>query len=192
MKKFLKLINLFFSFFKIGLLTFGGGYAMISVFEDEFCSKKQYITEPEFIEMIALAESTPGPIAINGATYVGYKRAGVLGSIFATIGMILPSFIIIYLISIYFDAFMQIALVQKAFRGIQCGIGVLIINAGIKMLKKAKKDWFNITWLVLTIILMVVVELFSIKFSAIYVIVFGGALGVIRTLFDKKKELKCE
>ncbi len=192
MKKFLKLINLFFSFFKIGLLTFGGGYAMISVFEDEFCSKKQYITEPEFIEMIALAESTPGPIAINGATYVGYKRAGVLGSIFATIGMVLPSFIIIYLISIYFDAFMQIALVQKAFRGIQCGIGVLIINAGIKMLKKAKKDWFNITWLVLTIILMVVVELFSIKFSAIYVIVFGGALGVIRTLFDKKKELKGE
>lgn len=192
MKKFLQLINLFFSFFKIGLLTFGGGYAMISVFEDEFCSKKQYITEPEFIEMIALAESTPGPIAINGATYVGYKRAGVLGSIFATIGMVLPSFIIIYLISIYFDAFMQIALVQKAFRGIQCGIGVLIINAGIKMLKKAKKDWFNITWLVLTIILMVVVELFSIKFSAIYVIVFGGALGVIRTLFDKKKELKGE
>lgn len=192
MSKLIKLINLFFSFFKIGLLTFGGGYAMISVFEDEFCSKKQYITEPEFVEMIALSESTPGPIAINGATYIGYKQAGVLGSIVSTIGMILPSFIIIYIISLYFEAFMQIALVQKAFRGIQCGVGVLIINAGIKMFKKAKKDWLNITWLILTIILMIVVELFAIKFSAIYVIVFGGAFGVIRTLLEKKKEVKGE
>ncbi len=192
MSKLIKLLNLFFSFFKIGLLTFGGGYAMISVFEDEFCSKKQYITEPEFVEMIALSESTPGPIAINGATYIGYKQAGVLGSIVSTIGMILPSFIIIYIISLYFEAFMQIALVQKAFRGIQCGVGVLIINAGIKMFKKAKKDWLNITWLILTIVLMIVVELFAIKFSAIYVIVFGGCFGIIKTLLEKKKEVKGE
>ena len=102
MKKLKILIETFLLFFKIGLFTFGGGYAMISIFEEEFCSKRKYITGSEFLEMIALAESSPGPIAINSATYIGYKRAGFLGSLFATLGVIMPSFLIIYLISLFF------------------------------------------------------------------------------------------
>ncbi len=188
MKKLKKLIQAFLIFFKIGLFTFGGGYAMISIFEEEFCSKRKYITQSEFVEMVALAESSPGPIAINSATYIGYKQAGFLGSLFATLGVILPSFIIIYVISIFFEQFMQFSLVQKAFNGIQCGVGVLILNASIKMFKKTSKTAFNYVCFLVTLLGMLLVNLFAINFSAVYVILFGGALGLLITVFKEKKQ----
>lgn len=190
MEKLKKLIQTFLLFFKIGLFTFGGGYAMISVFEEEFCSKRKYISQSEFIEMVALAESSPGPIAINSATYIGYKQAGVLGSIFATLGVILPSFIIIYVISIFFEQFMQFTVVQKAFNGIQCGVGVLILNASIKMFKKTPKTSFNLVCFFVTLLGMLLVNLFAINFSAVYVILFGGALGLVMTAIKDKKQNK--
>ncbi len=192
MKKLKNVFELFLIFFKIGLFTFGGGYAMISIFEEEFCSKRNYITHPEFLEMVALAESSPGPIAINSATYIGYKRAGFFGSFFATIGVVLPSFIIIYLISLFFDEFMKFTIVQKAFNGIKCGVGVLIFNASIKMFKKIPKTAFNTIWFTVTLVGMLLVELFAVKFSAVLVILFGGMLGLITTLINSKKASKVE
>ena len=103
MNKFKNLISLFLIMFKIGLFTFGGGYAMIAIIERELVEKKNLLSHEDFIDIIAVAESTPGPIAVNSATFIGYKQNGVLGSLFATLGVVLPSFIIIYAISLFFE-----------------------------------------------------------------------------------------
>ena len=117
MKRFKELLGLFLTMFKIGLFTFGGGYAMLAILENEFVEKKKWTDKDDFLNMVAIAESTPGPIAINSATYLGYKRAGVLGSAVATLGVVLPSFIIIYTISLFFDAFLSLTFVAYAFKG---------------------------------------------------------------------------
>ena len=137
MKKYLEL---FLSFFKTGLFTFGGGYAMISLLEVEFVECKKWIEHDEFMDVVVIAESTPGPIAINSATYIGYKVAGVGGSVLSTLGVCLPSFIIIYLISLFFDRFLALEAVSAAFRGIQVAVVYLIFQAGLKMLRKMKKS----------------------------------------------------
>ena len=108
MKRLRSLFQLFLSMFKIGLFTFGGGYAMINLLDNEFVGRKKWIESDEFMDLVAIAESTPGPIAINCSTYIGYKREGILGALFATAGMCLPSFVIIYLISLFFDSFLSI------------------------------------------------------------------------------------
>ena len=125
MKKYL---SLFLTMLKIGLFTFGGGYAMIALLENEFVEKKKYIGKDEFLDMVALAESTPGPIAINSATYLGYQRLGILGSVVATLGVVIPSFVIIFTISLFFDAFLSLTLVEYAFRGIQACVEKLIAS----------------------------------------------------------------
>ena len=102
MKKIKQLFELFCIMFKIGLFTFGGGYAMVGIMENELVERKKLIEHEEFLDLLAIAESTPGPIAINSATYIGYKRCGILGSAFATLGVVLPSFIIIF--AIYLDS----------------------------------------------------------------------------------------
>ena len=108
MSKFKNCLILFFEFFKIGLFTFGGGYAMIAVIERTIVERKKWIDHDEYLDVVAIAESTPGPIAINSATSIGYKVAGVLGSTFATLGVVLPSFVIIFIISLFFNQFLQI------------------------------------------------------------------------------------
>ena len=190
MEKIKRALKLFLLFFKIGLTTFGGGYAMISVFEEEFVSKRKYITQPEMLEMVAIAESTPGPIAVNSATYIGYKRAGVLGSVFATIGVVLPSFIIIYVISLFLSEFLALTLVQKAFKGIQCGIGVIITLAGVKMFKRLEKTPYNLISCIIVTLFMIVMAVLSIQFSAIYMVVIGGGLGIIITAIGVIKNAK--
>lgn len=174
-----ELFNLFFAFFKIGLITFGGGYAMIAIIERELVEKKNWIEHDEFLDVIAIAESTPGPIAINSATYIGYKMSGVLGSLFATLGVVLPSFIIIFAISLFFDAFLKLEYVKYAFRGIQAGVSFLILSAGIKMFKKLKKNFLSVTLFILTTGCLVAFSLLSIKFSSIFYILIGGVLGVV-------------
>ena len=163
-----KHLSLFLTMLKIGLFTFGGGYAMIALLENEFVAKRQWIEKDEFLDMVAIAESTPGPIAINAATYIGYKLLGVLGSLTATVAICIPSFTIIYLISLFFDAFLSLTLVAYAFRGIQVCVVWLILSAGLKMLKRIRKTPFNIIILSAVVACMVAFSVFSVSFSTIF------------------------
>ena len=172
---------------KIGLFTFGGGYAMIALLENEFVSKKKWLDKDEFLDMAAIAESTPGPIAINAATYIGYKNSGVPGAIVATIGICVPSFAIIFAISLFFDAFLSFTYVQYAFRGIQICVVYLILSAGLKMLRQMKKNVFNIVVISVTIAVMIAFSLLSVRFSTIFYILISGAAGVAVYLLSKLK-----
>ena len=172
------LFELFLSMLKIGLFTFGGGYAMISILENEFVGKKKWIDGEEFADLVVIAESTPGPIAINCATYIGYKNGGFLGSCVATLGMIVPSVTIIYLISLFFDAFLSLSVVASAFRGIRVAVIFLILSAGLKMLKKMKKTLLNISVMSVTMLSMIVLGLLSVNFSSIFYIIISGLLGL--------------
>ena len=179
MNKIKSLFGLFFALMKIGLFTFGGGYAMIHLLDTEFVGKRKWLDSDEFMDLVAIAESTPGPIAINCATYIGYKREGIPGAVSATVGISLPSFVIIYLISLVFDRFLEISWVASAFRGISVCVVFLIFAAGFKMLKKMKKTAFGIAVSSLTFVSMLLFSLFSISFSSIFYILIAGSLGVL-------------
>ena len=191
MRKIKGYLSLFLTMLKIGLFTFGGGYAMIALLENEFVEKKKWLEKDEFLDVAAIAESTPGPIAINAATYIGYKNAGIVGSIIATLGICIPSFVIIYAISLFFDAFLSLTLVAYAFKGIQICVVYLILTAGLKMLKQMKKTVFNMIIISVTLICMVVFSLFAVKFSTIFYILISGACGVVVYFLGKiRKEEK--
>lgn len=179
MQKFKSYLSLFLTMLKIGLFTFGGGYAMISFFENEFVNKKKLLSNEEFLDLIAIAESTPGPIAINCATYIGYKEHKFLGSLVATLAMCIPSFIIIFVISLFFNQFLAISWVSKAFNGIQVCVIFLILSAGIKLLKSLKKNIFNISLILITAITSILINIFSKSFSSIIYIVIAAVLGLI-------------
>jgi len=183
-----KYLDLFLTFFYVGLVTFGGGYAMINVIREIVVEKKHWMTEDEISDVIVIAESTPGPIAINLATYCGYKVKGFLGSLLATIGVVLPSLIIIFTISMFFDKFIANKVVAAIFMGIKCAVVYLIVTAGIRMFKKMKKNWYTLTVTVLIIAAMAVLSVFSVSFSNIYFILIGGFLGLIIFGFLQKKE----
>lgn len=174
-------LKLFLLFIKIGLFTFGGGYAMISLVENEFVTKRKTLTDGEFLDLISVAESTPGPIAINMATYVGYKECGFLGAVFATLGVITPSFIIIFVISLFLGNFLKNEIVLKAFKGVSCAVAVIILFAGIKLLKSVKKNVFCILLFIVSLTINILCEIKVINFSymTIALIVSGGILGII-------------
>ena len=178
MKKHRYLWEIFISLFKIGLFTFGGGYAMIALIENEYVTKRNWINKEEFLDLVAIAESTPGPIAINAATYVGYKRSGVLGAIVGTVAMCLPSFIIIYTISLFLDAFLSFSLIASAFRGIQVCVVYLIISAGIKMVRSMKPDPLATFVLVAVSSCMVLFALLAVKFSSVLYIIISSLIGL--------------
>ena len=191
MRKIKDYLSLFLTMLKIGLFTFGGGYAMIAMLENEFVEKKKWLKKDEFLDVAAIAESTPGPIAINAATYIGYKNSGIIGSMIATLGICIPSFAIIYAISLFFDDFLSFTLVAYAFKGIQICVVYLILTAGLKMLKQMKKTTFNMIIISLTLICMIVFSLFAVKFSTIFYILISGACGVAIYLLCKiRKEEK--
>ena len=191
MRKIKDYLSLFLTMMKIGLFTFGGGYAMIALIENEFVEKKKWLNKDEFLDIAAIAESTPGPIAINAATYIGYKNSGIIGSMIATLGICIPSFVIIYAISLFFDDFLSFTLVAYAFKGIQICVVYLILTAGLKMLKQIKKTIFNIIIFSITLICMIVFSLFAVKFSTIFYILISGACGVAIYLLGKiRKEEK--
>ena len=185
--KFKTNLQLFLTMLKIGLFTFGGGYAMIALLENEFVTKRGWLEQEEFLDVAAIAESTPGPIAINSATYIGYKKAGILGSLVATLGMVLPSFCIIYAISLFFDAFLSLAVVAYAFQGIRVAVIYLILSAGLRMLKKMKRTPFSVTAVAVTVILMLTCTLLSVKLSTIVYILAGGGMGVILWLIRRAR-----
>ena len=172
------IFDLLFTFMKIGFFTFGGGYAMLSVIEDNCVEKKKWITHDDMMNVTVIAESTPGPIAINCATFIGYRQAGILGSIAATVGIVLPSFAVILIISGFLDNFLEIEIVKNAFRGIKCAVGILIVSAAVTMIKKMKKKMFPIAVMVLSALAMLATDLFSFGFSAITIIVFAALLGL--------------
>ena len=188
MKKIKNLFLLMLVMMKIGAFTFGGGYAMISLLHSEFVEKKKYISHDEFMDLVAIAESTPGPIAINMSTYIGYKRCGFLGAVFSTFGICVPSFIIIFVISIFFDRFLEITWVKSAFHGIQICVIYLILSAGFKMLKQLKKNAFNIIIFTITTALMVTFSIFNISFSAIFYILISGLFALVIFLIKYLKE----
>ena len=191
MRKTKGYLLLFLAMLKIGVFTFGGGYAMIALLENEFVAKKKWLEKDEFLDVAAIAESTPGPIAINAATYIGYKNAGMIGSIIATLGICIPSFVIIYAISLFFDAFLSLTLVAYAFKGIQICVVYLILTAGLKMLKQMKKTAFNVIIISITLICTVIFSLFAVKFSTIFYILISGICGVVVYLLGKiRKEKK--
>lgn len=173
-----ELLNLFTVFFKVGLFTFGGGLAMLPIIHKEVVEKKKWIDDDEMTDIIAIAESTPGPIAVNTATFVGYKVARLSGALISTFGLVLPSLVIISLISLFLDWFLGLEYVGYAFMGIRCAVALLILSAAIKLFKKIKKTY-------LTYILVLIgfaATLLLPKLSSIYVILFGVFVGVIEYL----------
>ena len=180
------LLDLFLTFAKIGLFTFGGGYAMISVIEDICVEKKKWITHDDMMNVTVVAESTPGPIAINCATFVGQQQAGLLGAVLATAGIVLPSFLIIFLISLFLDHFLEITLIANAFRGIQICVGLLILDAGITMIKKMKKKPLTIGIVVVSAIAMLLINFLSLRFSSIALMLIAGAVSLCVFLMQQK------
>ena len=185
------LLAIFLSMLKIGCFAFGGGYSIIALLENEFISKRNWIDHDEFLDVVAIAESTPGPIAINVATYIGYKLKGVVGAVVSTVGMCLPSFLIMYIVSLFYEQFMQITLVAAAFKGIQICVVYLIASAGLKMLKKMKKTPQNIIVFSVTCVGMILCTLFDIHISSVWFILAAGILG-LSIFFIKKKKAKGE
>lgn len=173
------LLELFITFAKIGLFTFGGGYAMISLIENTCVEKKRWITHDDMMNVTVIAESTPGPIAINCATFVGYRQGGFAGALTATFGMVLPSFLIIYLISMFLDNFLEITLIANAFRGIKAAVGILILDAALKMLKKMLKNILSVTIMLGASIIMLLVNYFALHFSSILLMLTAAFISLI-------------
>lgn len=183
--KFKNLFSLAWVFFKIGLLTFGGGYAMIPIIQSEVSEKHKWISEEELMHIVTIAESTPGPIAINAATYVGYKICGFFGSLAATVSVVLAPFTIIYIISLFLEQFMEFTVVANAFKGIQVAVAFLILSAGIKFIKKLKKQVFPIVTVALTITVMLLLDVFALSFSSVYLILMGAFAGLMLTVVQR-------
>lgn len=182
--------TLFFTFFKIGLFTFGGGYAMIALLEEEFIQRRRWLDKDEFLDMTAIAESTPGPVAINSATYLGYKLAGVPGAAAATVAVCLPSFLIIYAISLFFEQFTQLTVIANAFKGIQVCVIYLIFSAGVRMLQALDRSLFSSGVLLSVFLAMTSLSLAGIGVSSILLILLSGAAGVAAWLLGRRKEGK--
>ncbi len=181
-QKFLLCLKLFITFFKIGAFTFGGGYAMIPLIQRETVETNKWISDEDILEVIAIAESTPGPIAINSATFVGFKVCGFWGSFFATLGVVLPSFIIILAISFVLAEFQDIKAVKYAFNGIRAGVLALLIKAIITMFKKVKKNIAAYIVMILSFILAAFTDI-----NVIFVIIGCALFGIATSLLAKKE-----
>ncbi len=185
------LFDLFIAFAKIGLFTFGGGYAMISIIADTCVEKKKWITHDDMMNITVIAESTPGPIAVNCATFVGYRQKGIIGAVFATLGLLTPSIVIIYIIANFLENFLEIKIVANAFNGIKLAVGLLIVDAAVNMIKKirkkgkAKKQTYVI--IVLAALLIFLSTMFSLGISSVVIMLGFGA--VTLAVFTVKEKL---
>ena len=184
------LLDLFLTFAKIGLFTFGGGYAMIAIIENNCVEQKKWITHDEMMNITVIAESTPGPIAINCATFAGYKKAGLIGALMATLGMIIPSFMIIYLISMFLDNFLELTIIANAFKGIKIAVGLLILDAAITMIKKMHKKKLPRTIMACSCIVMLCINIFAWKFSSISLMLVAAAVSLTIFILNGAPEQK--
>ena len=180
-----ELMNLFWSFCRIGGLTFGGGYAMLPMLQKEVVETHKWATEQELLDYYAVGQATPGVIAVNTATFIGYKEKGILGAIFATSGVVFPSLAIIMSIAGFVDSFSDLNIVQHAFSGIRVAVGVLILNALVNLVKGSVKD-------ILGIILFVATFIISIFFniSVVYIVVASALIGIISDFVNRKRGIK--
>lgn len=174
--------QVFFSFFQIGAFTFGGGYAMIPLIQNEAVEKRHWVTDDDILEVVAIAESTPGPIAINSATFVGYKAAGILGSVCATLGVVLPSFVVILILSFVLRQFQQVQAVQYAFQGIRAGVLALLVKALWTMYKKSPKGWAAYVVMGASFILTAIFEV-----NVIFVIIGCAVFGLVTSLSMERR-----
>ena len=177
--------DLFLTFARVGLFTFGGGYAMLALIENICVEKKKWITHDEMMNITVIAESTPGPIAINCATYVGYKQKGFAGALIATIGMILPSFCIIFAISEFLDHFLEIAWIAHAFQGIRIAVGILILDAAVKMVRKMQKKPMPRAFMFCAFAAMLMINIFSVRISSIILMLAAGLISLIIFMLKK-------
>lgn len=169
-----ELVDLFLSFCRIGGFTFGGGYAMLPMIQKEIVEQRKWATEDEIMDYFAIGQCTPGVIAVNTATFIGYKRKGILGGIAATAGVVFPSIVIVTLIAAFLNNFAELEIIQNALGAIRVVVGVLILNAVIRMWKKTSVDKICIA---ITIIAFIVS--FFLNISPIIVVVIGGGLGLL-------------
>ena len=172
------LLDLFLTFAKIGVFTFGGGYAMISMIENNCVEQKKWITHDEMMNITVIAESTPGPIAINAATFVGYRQAGLCGAAIATLGIVLPSFLIIFCISSLLHRFLEITAIASAFKGIRIAVGILILDAAVTMIKKMPKRPFARAIMLASFAAMMLIDTFSLSISSISLMLIAAAVSL--------------
>lgn len=184
-KKLKDLFTIYFAFFKVGAFTFGGGLAMMPMLQKELIEKKQWLTEEELIDYYAVGQSTPGIIAVNVATFVGYKKSGILGGIFGTLGIISPSLIIIMILANLINSISDYPIVQKALTGINVAVAALLTSVIINFAKKTIKNVWNAIFMLISFLLI-----FALKVPSFIVILFGLATGIILTFIHKKKETK--
>ena len=187
------IFELFITFFKIGLFTIGGGYAMISVVKDECVDNKKWIGNEEFLNLLAIAESTPGPIAINMATYIGYAHGGFAGATLATIGVILPSIIVITLISSFLKDFLKIKIVSDAFFGVRVAVSLIIIKTAYSLItgevKSSKYKALTISLFIVFLAIMICSEIFNLKISTLVLVFIAVLLGIILSLARSIKKI---
>lgn len=179
------LSDLFLTFTKIGLFTFGGGYAMISLIEHACVEQKHWISHDEMMDITVIAESTPGPIAINCATFVGFRQKGFAGALAATLGIVLPSFCIIFAISRFLDDFLAITWIAHAFRGIKIAVGILILDAALKMIKKMPKKPLPKAIMAGAALGMLAIDFLSLHISSIVLMLTGGLISLLVFLLKK-------
>ncbi len=172
--------KLFAVFFRVGLFTIGGGYAMLPMLRKEVVEKYGWATDDEMLDYFAIGQSTPGIIAVNTSTFIGFKKGGIIGAIFSTLGMVTPSWIIIITIAKFFEKFSDNEIVQSAFVGIRVIVVVLILNAVIKMGKKSITNWIQALIAVTAFGLIVFTGL-----SPIFVVIGSGILGVLISTFKE-------
>ena len=188
------LLELFLTFAKIGAFTFGGGYAMLALLDHTCVEKKKWLSAEEFSDLTVIAESTPGPIAINCSTYAGYKKAGLPGAVAATLGMVLPSFIILLLISLFFENILAYSIIAKAFRGIRVAVSLLILQAGFKMAKKMLKSTktkvSSLLFLLFFFLVSLYLTLFNLRLSTILLILSAGTAGFLLYGLRRKEDAK--
>ena len=189
-EKLKRLFQVCFTFFRIGAFTFGGGYAMIPLIQNEAVEKHHWVTDDDILEIIAIAESTPGPIAINSATFVGYRAAGILGSVFATLGVVLPSFMIILALSFVLEAFQEVRAVQYAFFCIRAGVLALLCKALWTMYKKAPKGWAAYVVMAGAFILTAINKFGIFKINMIFVIIGCAVFGLVTSLIMERRGKK--
>ena len=185
MPKAKKVLRMFLVMVKIGLFTFGGGYAMIALLESELVAKRKWLEKDEFLDMIAVAESTPGPVAVNMATFIGYRQGGVAGAAFSTLGVCLPSFLIILGIALFFQQFRDNETVQRIFKGIRPAVVALIAAPTFKMGKSAKIGMTNV-WIPVVSALLI----WLLGVSPIYIIIMAGLGGYLYGRYIKPSESK--
>lgn len=184
------LLELFATFFEIGLFTFGGGYAMIGIIEDICVEKNKWITHPEMLDLTVIAESTPGPISINCATYVGHKQRGILGSIVATLGLVLPSFLIILIIAIVLKYILRVKMIAFAFRGIKIAVGIIIVQAAIKLFKKMEKTKARVILFATIAAIMTILDAVYIKVPYIPILIAVAVGNIIYVAIQDRKNKK--